>query len=164
MNAEQEKAATFINRLWENPSLAGLSPLQKEEQLQQFLKINGPTLQPTLSSEKYFGGKPWVWIYDLLSRSLSQMANRSLEPLYDAVIDRKLDFAFVQHMAHKSSSPSSVKSQFGTFLKKLASKPEARRELTGPLMGSASGLVDRYIMKIFERQKYISFEFVKFSA
>ena len=49
----------------------------------------------------------------------------------------------------------------GGFLKKLAAKAESRKELTGPLMGVGTGMIDRYVERIFHRQRYISFELRK---
>lgn len=161
MSVEQDKATAFVRRLWDNPSLAGLSPLQKETQLQQFLEINGSTLQPTLTSPAFFPDTPWPRVRDLLIDALSRMANAALAPLYEAIIEKKVDFSFIQHMAHRSASPASVKAQFGQFLKTLSSRAESRRELTGPLMGVGTGMVDRYLERIFQRQKYISFELRK---
>lgn len=161
MSNEQEKAAAFVGRLWENPSLKGLSPLQKEEQLLQFLDLNSQTLRPTLSSGAFFPDLPWPRILDLLRASLSEFANKALAPLYEAILERNMDFSFTQHMTHRSASPSAVKSQLGDFLKALSGRPGSRKELTGPLMGMGTGLVDRYMENIFHRQKYISFELRK---
>ncbi len=161
MSVEQDKAAAFVRRLWENPSLAGLSPLQKETQLQQFLDINSGTLEPTLTSPAFFPGMPWSRIRDLLLVALSGMANSALAPLYEAILEKKVDFSFVQHLSHQSASPASVKAQMGSFLKTLSGKAESRRELTGPILGVGTGVIDRYMERIFERQKYISFELRK---
>lgn len=161
MSIEQEKAAAFVGRLWENPSLKGLSPLQKEEQLLQFLEINSQTLGPTLNSGAFFPDLPWPRVLELLRKSLSDYANKALAPLYEAILDRNMDFSFTQHMAHRSAAPSAVKTQLGAFLKALSARPGSRKELTGPLMGLGTGMVDRYMENIFQRQKYISFELRK---
>ena len=161
MSVEQDKAAAFVGRLWDNPSLNGLSPLQKEEQLHQFLDVNGPTLQPTLTSPAFFPGVPWPRIRQLLEQALSVRANEALSPLYEAILDSKIDFSFVQHLSHRSPTPTAVKTQLGEFMKTLSSKTISRRELTGPLMGVGTGLIDRYVERIFQRQRYISFELRK---
>ncbi len=161
MSIEQEKAGAFVGRLWENPTLSGLSPLQKEEQLLQFLDINSKTLQPTLATAAFFPNLPWPRILELLKLSLSDYANKALAPLYEAILERKIDFAFTQHMAHRSASPSAVKSQMGDFLTSLSGRANSRKELSGPLMGVGTGLIDRYMEKVFQRQKYISFELRK---
>ncbi len=161
MGIEQDKAEIFVGRLWNNPSLAGLSPLQKEEQLLQFLEINSGTLLPTLNSPAFFPDYSWSRIFELLKQSLSDFANKSLSPLYEAILDKKMDFSFTVHMAHRSSSPSAVKNQLGGFLNTLSGRMNSRKELAGPLMGVGTGLIDQYMEKIFQRQKYISFELRK---
>ena len=161
MSADQEKAVAFVGRLWDNPSLQGLSPLQKEEQLRQFLEVNAATLKPTLASPAFFKGMPWPRIRELLDGALSEFANKALAPLYEAILERKMDFSFAQHLAHRAATPNAVKTQMGGFLRNLSGKPDSRRELTGPLMGVGTGMIDRYMEKIFQRQKYISFELRK---
>ena len=161
MNAEQEKAAAFIGRLWNNPSLAGLSPLQKEDQLRQFLDVNAATLKPTLTSAAFFQGKPWPQIRELMSRTLSDFADKALTPLYEAILEKRMDFSFTQHLSHRTAAPTAVKMQMDGFLKDLSAKRVSRKELAGPLMGVGTGIIDRYMEKIFIRQKYISFELRK---
>ena len=161
MSVEQEKAATFVGRLWENPSLSGLSPLQKEEQLLQFLEINGKTLQPTLASGALFPDMSWPRILELLKSALSNFTNKALSPLYEAILEKKMDFTFTQHLPHRSATPAAVKAEMAQFLKTLSGQTNSRKELTGPLMGVGTGVIDRYMEKIFQRQKYISFELRK---
>lgn len=161
MSIEDEKAATFVRHLWQNPSLIGLSPLQKEEQLQQFLDLNAQALAPTMSSPEYFPSLPWPRVRGLLGAALSELANSSLTPLCEAVVDKHIDFSFAVHMARRSATLDQISRQFGEFLQTLSEKSESRRELTGPLMAAASGMVDRYLGKILERQKYINFELRK---
>ena len=161
MSTEDEKAATFVRHLWQNPSLIGLSPLQKEEQLQQFLDLNSQALAPTLNSPEYFPSLPWPRVRSLLGAALSELANSSLTPLCEAVLDKNIDLSFTVHMARRSATLDQISRQLGEFLQTLSEKSESRRELTGPLMAAASGMVDRYLSKILERQKYISFELRK---
>ncbi len=161
MSVELNKAEIFVGRLWNNPSLSGLSPLQKEEQLLQFLEINSGTLEPTLTSPAFFPDYSWSRIFELLKQSLSDFANKSLSPLYEAILEKKMDFSFTVHMAHRSSSPSAVKNQLGGFLNTLSGRMNSRKELAGPLMGVGTGMIDLYMERIFKRQKYISFELRK---
>jgi len=161
MSVERDKAEVFVGRLWNNPSLAGLSPLQKEEQLLQFLEINSGTLQPTLTSQAFFPDYPWSRIFELLKESLSDFANKALSPLYEAILEKRMDFSFTVHMAHRTASPSAVRNQLGGFISTLSGRMNSRKELAGPLMGVSTGMIDRYMEKIFQRQKYISFELRK---
>ena len=158
---ENDKASVFAGRLWDNPSLAGLSPLQKEEQLRQFLDVNVSTLQPTMASAEFFPNVPWRRVRELLGKAISDLANRSLAPLYDAVLEKKIDFTFALNMAHRSATLADISRQLGEYLRKLSEKAESRRELIGPLMGVGTGLVDKYMDRIFQRQKYTHFELRK---
>ncbi|PIE04535.1 MAG: hypothetical protein CSA76_03760 [Spirochaetales bacterium] len=158
---KQEKAALFMQRLWDNPALAGLSPLQKETQLRQFLEMNAPALYPTLSSAAFFPGQSWKDIMFLLLADLSLRTSSALEVLSRTVLEKHVQFSFVQHFVHKTASPAAVVKQMDEFLKIIAEKPASRREMGGPLLGVGTGLVDRYMEKIYERQKYINFELRK---
>jgi len=161
MGTEQDKASAFVTRLWENPSLSGLSPLQKEEQLYQFLEANSAVLEPTLSSPAFFPKLPWPRILVLLKTALTEVSDRTLLSLIDETLKNNMNFGFVQHMSSKSTRTESAKSQLTDFVKRMSGKPSSRRELTGPLMGVSSGLVDKYMEEIFSRQKYVSFELRK---
>ncbi|MCG8452556.1 MAG: hypothetical protein MI717_05180 [Spirochaetales bacterium] len=162
MSTELERASAFVGRLWENPTLSGLSPLQREEQLIQFLEINNSTLLPTLTSPAFFPNQSWHKIRTLLLQALSNRTNTALSPLFDAVLQRKINFHFVANLEPKRAPhPDRVRKSMAQFLRTLASRPDSRSELTGPLMGVGTGLIDKYIGRIFERQRYIGFELRK---
>jgi len=161
MGTEQDKAAAFASRLWENPSLSGLSPLQKEEQIYQFLETNSAVLEPTLSSHTFFPKLPWPHILVLLKDALTEISDKTLLSLIDETLGKNMNFTFVQRMPGENARIESAKSQLTDFVKRMSEKPNSRREMTGPLMGVGSGLVDRYMEKIFSRQRYVSFELRK---
>jgi len=161
MGNEQEKAAAFVVRLWENPSLLGLSPLQKEEQLCQFLEANSSVLEPTLRSPEFFPKLPWSKILSLLEKTLTEISDKTLQSIISEILGKSMKFTFVEHMPRGRVSVESVKSQLDDFLKRMSKKANSRREMTGPLMAVESGLIDRYVEKIFSRQKYVSFELRK---
>jgi len=161
MGIEQDKAATFVVRLWDNPSLSGLSPLQKEEQLCQFLETNSAVLEPTLSSPSFFPRLPWPRILGLLKSALTEISDKTLPSLIGETLESSMKFTFVQHMLRDNVRVESAKSQLANFVKQMSEKPNSRKELTGPLMGVGSGLVDRYVEKIFSRQRYVGFELRK---
>ena len=161
MGIEQEKAAAFVVRLWGNPSLLGLSPLQKEEQLCQFLEANSAVLEPTLRSPAFFPKLPWPRILVLLEIALTEISNETLPSLINETLENSMRFTFIEHMLREEVRVKSAKYQLEDFLKQMLGKPNSRKELTGPLMGVGSGLVDRYVEKIFSRQRYVSFELRK---
>jgi len=161
MGIEQKKAADFVVRLWENPSLLGLSPLQKEEQLCQFLEANSAVLEPTLSSPAFFPKLSWPRILGLLKLALTEISDGMLPSLISETLENSMKFTFVEHMLRKNVRVESAKSQLAGFLKQMSGKSNSRQELTGPLMGVGSGLIDKYVEKFFSRQKYVNFELRK---
>jgi hypothetical protein len=54
-----------------------------------------------------------------------------------------------------------MKQQFMGMVKKLLEYPLGRQALTGPLIVLKSGIMKKYIMMGYERQKYIHFELAK---
>ncbi len=157
----REKAAVFVQRLWENPALGMLPPLQKEAQLRQFLEVNAGALKPTLSSPAFFPGQSWPEILRLLHGELVRKANAELEAMSQTVLEKNVGFSFVQHLARQGASLASVQTQMEGFLRTLSGKALSRKELGAPLLGVGMGLVDRYMEQVYKRQKYINFELRK---
>lgn len=73
MDIQRQKATQFIHRLLANPGLQDNSPIQKEEQIIQFLKVNGDRLFPTLSSNAFFPGQSWSQIHAILMQTLREV-------------------------------------------------------------------------------------------
>ena len=93
MDINQQKASQFIHRLLTNPGLQDLSPIQKEEQIVQFLKINGSKLFPTLSSPNFFPGQDWNQIQSILAEALREIIDQSLHAQLQLIVE-KMDFGF----------------------------------------------------------------------
>ena len=94
MDPAQGRAAAFINHLLANPALNNLNPLQKEEQILQFLRANAQSLVPTLASPQFFPGRPWSQIWRLLYSALTRETDRTLKPQLEELIRQKISFVF----------------------------------------------------------------------
>jgi len=86
MAAEQDTATAFINRLLANPAIQTLTPLQREEQIIQFIHTNASQLAPTLSSNAFFPGKSWNQIVALLLQALMDEVDKVLIPDLEALV------------------------------------------------------------------------------
>ncbi len=161
MNAENQKATGFIARLLSNPTLSGLSPLQKEEQILQFLLKNARQLYPTLSSPAFFPGKNWEQIWNMLCQALYTEIDRSLMPALKTILGDKIDLSFIPFLRQQNWSYDQIKEEIHQFLTKLLEKPEARRAFTGPFLTLMFNIHDRYIDQVFARKEYVHFELVK---
>lgn len=160
MNSDSDKARAFIARLLQNPALNGFSPLQQEEQIIQFLHANAAQLAPTLSSPQFFPGKNWNQIFALLVTALHQTINGMVGPELEKIVG-EMNFTFAQLIQGGRSDQQKTAAQVAAFLAKLKDKPEARRELTGPLAVVRGGLMNRYLEEVFLRKTYIHFELTK---
>jgi hypothetical protein len=158
---EQQKASVFIQRLLTNPTLKGLTPLQKEEQLLQFLMSNANQLYPTLSSQNFFPGKNWEQIFTLLIQSLQGEIDKELLPSLKETIEDKIDFKFIQFLRKQNFPNEKIREELYGFFEKLLQKMDARRSFTGPFTAVYYNVTGKYIDLIFARNEYIFFELVK---
>ncbi len=157
----EKKAEDFALRLWDNPSLLGLSPLQKEEQLHAFIEANVATLQPALTSAAYFKDLPWPSVMELLRQAIFKLASQDLGFLYESILKDRVDISFFRELVPSAGELPFLKEQLGQYVKKFANKSISRKELTGPLMGAATDMVDKYMAIALKRQKYIGIELRK---
>ena len=160
MDSAEEKAEQFITRLLANPALRGLAPLSREEQIQQFLKVNASQLYPTLSSPTFFPRSNWQQIVTLLHAALMRIIDRELQAQLQKIVE-EIDFSFVSFLSEWSTSSESIGKTLLDFQLQLLRKSEARRALNGPLAALTYGFSDRYVEQAFRRREYIHFELFK---
>ncbi|OQX29634.1 MAG: hypothetical protein B0D92_02630 [Spirochaeta sp. LUC14_002_19_P3] len=161
MSISENKAAEFAERLWNNPSLQGLSPLQKEEQLHTFIQTNAAVLKPTMASKEFFPDLPWQEVQHLLMNVITSMANQDMHTLQETLLDRFISFDFIYSITDSSLSNAEFKKIISEYLKTILEKPESRREISGPLIAISVGVVDRYVSQIISRQQYVSIVLTK---
>lgn len=161
MSADNDKARAFVSRLMANPAMNGYTPLQKEEQIIQFLHVNGPTLYPTLASAAFFPGKDWNTIFSLLLTSLYGIVDESLNPNLDRLIKDKINFRFISFLRQQNIDNDSIQSLLRDSIIQLLKKPEVRRAFTGAHAALEFNAVDRYIDQIFYEKSYVHFELTK---
>ncbi len=160
MDNSKAKAQAFLSRLMQNPTMNGFSALQREDQLMQFFAINGQKLKPTLTSDQFFPGASWQDIYKLMTQTLFEMTNQEIRPQILSEINDRISYSFVSFLK-LPAPPESMKRQLMAIMDKLLATPQGRQELTGPLNAIRSGILKKYIMFAYERQKYIHFELSK---
>jgi hypothetical protein len=161
MDAHPGPAEGFVRRLLANPALDGLPPLQKEEQILQFLNANAQALYPTLSGPQFFPGRRWAEILALLYRSLTAATDAVLKPWLENWILRQLDLSFVEAFASRTSPGEGLRRELWELAGRLLEKTEARRALTGPLTAIELGLPDRYLEVSYKERQYVHFALTK---
>ena len=161
MDPTLARAAAFINHLLSNPALNNLNPLQKEEQILQFLKTNAQSLVPTLASPQFFSGLSWSQILQLLYTALIQETDRALKPQLEALIRQKISFSFASQIQPHRIPEDQCSRQMWELTQRLLQKPEARKSLVGPVTAIMNDFVDRYLDKSFEDRQYVHFELTK---
>jgi hypothetical protein len=161
MDPAQGRAAAFVNHLLANPALNNLNPLQKEEQILQFLKANAQSLVPTLSSSQFFPGKSWSQILRLLYSALIRETDKTLRPQLEELIRQKISFAFASQIQPHRIPEDQCRREMWEFTGRLLQKPEARKALVGPLTAILADFIGRYLEKTFEDRQYVHFELIK---
>ncbi len=161
MNEQEKKAEAFVGRLLSNPALADLNPLQKEEQIIQFLQVNSPQLYPTLSSAGFFPGETWPQITGRLVEALFSVSDRSILPEMEKLIMGGLDLSFIAFLRQNARADQAGKNTLLTFESGMLKSPEARRELAGVLASIEFGIIDKYLDEAYERKEYVHFELTK---
>ena len=161
MDPTLARAAAFVNHLLSNPALNSLNPLQKEEQILQFLRTNARSLVPTLASPRFFPGKPWNQILQLLYAALMQETDKTLKPQLEELIRKEISFSFASQIQPHRIPEDQCRQQMWDHTQRLLHKPEARKSLVGPVTAIMNDFVGRYLEKSFEERQYVHFELTK---
>jgi hypothetical protein len=156
-----EKSSAFITRLLQNPALRDLTPLQKEEQIVQFLYLNSSQLYPSLSHPTFFPGMSWAEIVELLHKALFHIVDNDVLPGLRRIVFDQIDFSFVNFLGRSDSSRDHISDQVYEGLVELLRRPATRRALTGPYTAVHFRLAAPYIERIYMRKSYIHFELTK---
>jgi len=161
MSVELDKAALFVKRLLQNPTLKNLTPLMREEQILQFLSVNSRQLYPTLTSAAFFPGMNWEQIAKLLAQALHAEIDSQLLPEIEDLIKNRIDFSFIQFLRQQAVPQQKVKEDFYNFVMSIHGNSDVRRELSGTYNAIKFGFVNRYIDEAFDRNEYVHFELTK---
>jgi len=157
----EQKAQGFLSRLLGNPALRNMTPLQKEEQILQFLKVNAAQLYPTLASPAFFPGKSWDEIVSILRSMIALNTNNAIEPGIQKILADGMDLSFIQLIRQQNMPQEQLKKRIYEFVSTILSKQEARFEFIGSYNALAYRFVDKYLEEVFKRKQYIHFELTK---
>ena len=138
----------------ETPALRSLSALQREEQTLQFLRQNGPQLQPLLSSMGVPAAADWKETVAHFVREIRSLADRLLDDEIRRAIDQRLQFSFYPALGTGRQPPATAREELGALCRRITNHPVGRKSLSGSLSAVLSDLTDKYIPQIWERRKY----------
>jgi hypothetical protein len=161
MEDQKRKGLDFVSRLLTNPAIRDLVPLQREEQIKQFLDINARQLQPTLASGAFFPGASWSQIRELLEAVLAEITNKGTMDELDGIVFREIDYTFVSFIRQQNLGGTEINQEIRPIIQELLTRPESRKELTGVFSAIRYRLVDKYVEQLYDRHEYGHFELVK---
>ncbi len=160
MNQHQQRASAFVHRLIANPALKQFTPLQREEQVSQFLSGNLQQLGPTLMSPAFFPGMQLDQIHQLLQSVLIQLTNERFLPALKAVV-QKIDFSFVQFLRQQQTRPANIQDQILRFLNQNLGKSDVRRAFSGAYTALYYDIAAKYVNEAYRMRRHIYFELTK---
>lgn len=158
MSTAPDDASAFITELLRDSALAGYTPLQKEEQILQFLAQDDARLQQTLSHSGRFPDKSPAEARALLENVLVQIIDNEVIPDLRALLVDTLDFSFVHALGSSDVSPERISEQVYDLLTEVLKHPVGRRALAGPYTAVHAGIPLRYLTEICAREGYTYFE------
>lgn len=161
MNSQIQTAKAFIDRLLANPGLKSYTPLQKEEQILQFLNANASQLMPTLRSPQFFGGLGEQEILSLLLTSLNSAIDSEIPGFLDLILDRRVNFDFISFITQRANASTQAREQVRKAVETMLARAESRRAMTGPLAAVYYGISKKYLSELFQRRGYTHFELTK---
>jgi len=161
MSTPNPKAIAFVGRLLQNPALKILPPLQREEQILQFLQVNARQLYPTLSTPAFFPNHNWEQISGILITALTAAIDGELYPALSAITLDRLDLSFIQFLRQQNMPQAKIKEDLFGVLKQLLTKREARRDFLGAFSALDYRYANKYIDQAFVRKQYVHFELTK---
>ena len=161
MNIESEKAHAFVQHLYSNPSLQRYTPLQREEQIGQFLDQNAHTLFPTLSSSKFFPGYQWEQIVKLVLSLVREKTDRLFTVDARELLSHRINFNFLKEYDISTINYDQVQEQFLWIIDDIMKHQMARRSFSGNYVATLYNVPARYLQLCLSRKRYVHFELRK---
>ena len=161
MSVENEKAHAFVQHLFSNPSLRQYTPLQREQQIKQFLDMNSQALLPTLTSGGFFPGQDWQRIVGVLMASTRQKTDMLFTVDIRDLISHKINFNFLKEFGVSTLNYDQVQEEMLGVINSMLASPRARQLLSGCYVAALHSLFNRYLQISYNRQTYVHFEFTK---
>jgi hypothetical protein len=158
VEAPGDVLARFVSRLFETPALRQVPALQKEEQGLQFLRVNGPKLQPVFVSLGMDVSRGWREAAGAVARAIRAESDRLLAQELASMSSTRLTLSFFPALAGGRQPPPRAREELHALFQRLATRPVSRAALSGSLAAARSELTDKYIPQALERRKYIALE------
>ena len=161
MEPERARAAAVAVRLLANPVLAGLTPLEKEEQALLLLRGRAAELAVLLAGPAYLPGLPWDRARELLLVELRRETDHELGPLLEDLVQRDGGFNFSPALQITPVSAERCREEIAALLGRLLETERTRAALSAPLAAAHRDLPGRYLSRCFEDRRYVHFELTK---
>ena len=161
MSVESEKAHSFVQHLFSNPSLQRYTPLQREQQIRQFLEVNSQALMPTLTSGDFFPGYNWERVMEMIMSTTREKTDMLFAADIREVVSHRINYNFLREFGQSMLNYDEVQGQLLEIIDDMVAHPAARQQISGCYVAVLHNLFSRYLMESYNRQAYVHFEFTK---
>jgi hypothetical protein len=150
-----ESITRFASRLMETPAIRQLPALQKEEQALQFLRANGPQLEPVFASLGMDVSRGWREPAQQVAAALRSESDRLFMTEVASLAGSRLGLSFFPRVTGGRQPPARARDELVALLTRVARHPVARAALAGSFAAVWSDIIEKYIPQALERKKYI---------
>src|SRR4030042_5149108 len=119
MEPERARAAAVAARLLASPALAGLSPLEKEEQALLLLRSRAAEMAGLLEGQDHLPGLSWEQARELLVEELRRATDRELEGLPQTLAARARAFPFAASLQSAPIQSERCREEVASLLTRL---------------------------------------------
>jgi hypothetical protein len=161
MEAESARAAAVTARLLASPALAGLTPLEKEEQALLLLRARPAELADLLPGGAGLPRLPWERTRELLREELRRATDRELGPQLAELVRRDGDFPFAANLQSTPITGERCREETAALLARMLQTERARAALCAPLAAAHRDLPGRYLPHCYQDRQYVHFELTK---
>ena len=161
MEPERARAAAVAARLLASPALAGLSPLEKEEQALLLLRSRAAEMAGLLEGQDHLPGLSWEQARELLVEELRRATDRELEGLPQTLAARDGTFPFAASLQSAPIQGERCREEVASLLARLLENERGRAALCPPLAAVLRDLPGRYLPLCYAHRKYVHFELAK---
>jgi hypothetical protein len=161
MEPERARAAAVVARLLAKPALAGLSPLEKEEQALLLLRSRVGEMAGLLAGKDYLPGLSWEQARELLVEELRRATDRELESLPQTLAARDGTFPFAASLQSAAIEGERCREEMASLLARLLENERGRAALCSPLAAVLRDLPGRYLPICYAQRRHVHFELTK---
>ncbi len=151
----------FVERLWGNPSLHGLSVLKKENQILSFIKENTTQLKKSMKDPRFFPDLSWDDVARLLLSELTDRVIHSIDDDLEKLIRELFNRENITRFFPGADFDERTAVSFKSYLVSLMRTKVLRDHIINTIISINFGFYEKYLPLAIERRKVIYYELTR---